>query len=351
MLSLMLAVLAIVPALARADGRAAVRIRDVRVGEHAGFARLVIELDNPAEVIWENGPAPGEESFYVAAAPAQASRVIVTDLPHVGIVSVTAMKGGAHVAIEPRARRVRAYTLTYPARLVVDFAPPAAEAFEAPVGTRALEPAATLGRLVLEPESEPVPEPAPALAPDPEPAPEPEPPAVETAPAPTPASELAAEPEPEAPLLEPPAPTAEPTGTSAALAPTPDTATLPEPAPASQSPTPPLSYGLALAALLGLVLLIAATVVFTRPRAARSESRFSVFPHHEEDAPAATGVDKISTAGMLAAGEHDGMLRKRLDEEVHARLELEQRFAHARAELKVLRDRLHWLERQREAAS
>jgi hypothetical protein len=45
------------------------------------------------------------------------------------------------------------------------------------------------------------------------------------------------------------------------------------------------------------------------------------------------------------------MLEKRLDEEVRARLELEQRFAGANEELKVLRDRLHRLERRREGVS
>ena len=362
----MLAVLAIVPALARADGGAPVRIRDVRVGEHSGFERLVIELDSEAEVVWENGPEPGEESFYIAAAPAQSSRVIVTKLPHMGTVSVIEMKGGTHVAVEPRARRVRAYTLTNPPRLVVDFAPPARGAFEAPAGTRALEPATTLGPVVLEPE--PAVEPAP------------EPPAAETAPAPKPAPEIAAEPEPEAPLLEAPAtsepaatveppltleppltpepeatpeaePAPKPSAKPTAPPPTPEIAKPPAPAPAARRPGAAFPYGLAFAALLGLFLLIAAAVAFTRQRAARSESRFSVFPQEEADVLAETNVDEISPAEILAAGDHDGLLEKRLDEEVRARLELEQRFAHANEELKVLRDRLHRLERRREGAS
>jgi len=359
MLGPMLAALAVVPALVRADGGAPARIRDVRVGEHSGFERLVIELDNDAEIVWENGPEPGEESFYIAAAPAQPSRVIATKLTHVGTISVTEMKGGTHVAIEPRARRVRAYTLTNPPRLVVDFAPPASGAFEAPTGTRALEPATTLGPLVVEPEP----------ARKPEPAPEPEPPAAETAPAAKPSPQLAAEPEPEAPLLEAP-PTPEPAATPepprttepetepepvpkpaakpTAPPPTPEIAKPPAPAPATWLPGAVYPYGLALAALLGLFLLIAAAVAFTRRHGARSEPRFSVFPQEEEDALAGTGVDEISPEEILAAGDHDGMLEKRLDDEVRARLELEQRFAHANEELKVLRDRMHRLERRRE---
>jgi hypothetical protein len=94
----------------------------------------VIEDDSEAEVAWENGPEKGEESFYIAAAPAKPSRVIVTQLPHVGTISITEMKGGTHVAIEPR-KRVRAYLLNNPP-LVVDFGP--APALPAPAA-RALQ--------------------------------------------------------------------------------------------------------------------------------------------------------------------------------------------------------------------
>ncbi len=381
-----LAVMASVPALARADGGAPVRIRDVRVGEHSGFERLVIELDNDAEIVWENGPEPGEESFYIAAAPAQPSRVIATKLPHVGTISVTEMKGGTHVAVEPRARRVRAYTLTNPPRLVVDFAAPARGAFEAPAGTRALEPATTLGPLEVEPETAvepkqvPAVEPKPVAATEPKPVPATEPKTAATAPAPKPSPEIAAEPEPKAaslesppspePVPEPaltpqpsptlePAPTTEPTTAPApapAVAPKP---AAPKPAPVIAKPPAPaldmrspgtaFPWGLAIAALLGLLLLIAAAVGFTRMRAARSESRFSEFPELDlEDAQVERDAAGISPAEILAAGDHDGMLEKRLDEEVRARLELEQRFAHANEELKVLRDRLHRLERRRE---
>ena len=52
---------------------------------------------------------------------------------------------------------------------------------------------------------------------------------------------------------------------------------------------------------------------------------------------------------MRRAADAASVLEKRLDDEVRARLELEQRFAQANEELKVLRDRLHRLERRREA--
>jgi len=374
-----LCALALTPLLARADGGAPVRIRDLRVGEHSGYERLVIELDADAEVVWENGPEPGEESFYIAAAPQQRSRVIVTQLPHVGTISVTEMKGGTHVAVEPRARRVRAYTLANPPRLVVDFAAPAKGTFDAPAGARALEPARSLGPLVVEPEPEPLPEPerepeaepqpapkagpeitaepaqpAPQLEAPPAPEPEPEP-AAEPAPVPAPTPEPAAEPAPvPAPTPEPtPAPVAKPA--ASAGTPEPEPQVVPAkpvaPKPAAPSPSAGFPYALALGALLGLALAIGAATALLRRRAARSEPSSSRFPPEEEDALPARGTDDISPADVLAAAEHDGALAKRLDEEVRARLELEQRFAHANEELKVLRDRLHRLERRREGAS
>jgi hypothetical protein len=383
----------LVTAVARADGGAPVRIRDLRVGDHSGFERLVIELDADTDVVWENGPEPGEESFYIAAAPQQRSRVIVTQLPHIGTISVTQMKGGTHVAIEPRERRVRAYVLLGPPRLVVDFAAPAMGAFAAPAGTRALEPATTIGPLVLDepaPSAEPEPKPAPAPKPAPvkaaEPAPttEPEPveivepePVVEPAPTPEPplkAAEPAPTPEPAATPEPTPAPEPAPTPESAS---TPEPAAAAEPAPAAKSqpepspaakPAPPaptappaataesegggFPYGLALAALLGLALAIAAGVLLARRRAERDEPVGAwVPPDEDDDDLPATRVDEISPAEILAAGDPEAMLEKRLDEEVRARLELEQRFAGANEELKVLRDRLHRLERRREGGA
>jgi hypothetical protein len=371
--------LAFTAPVARADGGAPARIRDIRVGDHDGYERLVIELDSDTDVAWENGPEPGEESFYIAAAPARPSRVIVTQLPHVGTISITEMKGGTHVAIEPRNRRVRAYLVDQPPRLVVDFAAPEPGPFAAPVGARALEPAKTIGPLVTEPEPAPPkvapkpPTPTPQIVPKPSPEP-----VVKTEPAsaPTPAArpkpEVMVEPAPQVPSgsakaeappeatpAPPSAPVVEaPAETPAAPVPTPAPTAMPTPAakapkvakPAPVAPGKSFPFGIALAALAGLAVLIAGAAVVMRRRAAREDDSFSVFPPEEADALLATGSDEISPAEILAAGDHEGMLEKRLDEEVRARLELEQRFAHANEELKVLRDRLHRLERRREGA-
>lgn len=364
--------------IARADGGAPARIREVRVGSHDGYDRLVIELDSDVDVLWENGPEPGEESFYVAAAPAQPSRVIVTKLPQMGTVSVTRMKGGTHIAVEPRERSVRAYTLANPPRLVVDFAPPGTTPFAAPADARALEPAKTLGPLVIppdpgaptskpeaarapEPADEPPPTPAPESTPESTPEAKAEPEPVpddaslgDSAPPPEvePLAEVAPEPTPAA--VEPPTPAPpKPAQPKTANAPLPPAS---KPTPAAATPESPFPYGFALAALLGLLLLVAAITWIVRRRAATREPPLVLFPPSEDafneaDLPEAVPADDILPGEIVAASEHEAALEKRLDEEVRARVELEQRMAGANEELKVLRDRLHRLETRRREGS
>src|SRR5262252_4203403 len=115
-------------------------LRDVRVGAHESYDRVVIELDGPADIAWERGPDPGAESFYISADPIRA-RTIKTRLPRVGDIAVTPMRGGTRVLLEPRERRVRAYLLGKPPRLVIDLAAPGDAPFKAPPGVQALAPA------------------------------------------------------------------------------------------------------------------------------------------------------------------------------------------------------------------
>ncbi|MFI5314740.1 MAG: hypothetical protein ACHQ6T_03495, partial [Myxococcota bacterium] len=174
-------------ASAAAQGRT--HVREVRVGAHPDFDRVVVELDGPADVAWERGPAAGAESFYLDADLGRRERVVPSKLPRVGTITLQAMRVGTHVSLEPRERRVRAYLLAKPMRLVIDLAAPGAEEFAVPKGVTPLAPAKSVGRL----DNAPVP--APEVAP--EPAPEPE---VEAAPTPAP------EPEPqqaEAPVAPP----------------------------------------------------------------------------------------------------------------------------------------------------
>jgi hypothetical protein len=109
------------------------------------------------------------------------------------------------------------------------------------------------------------------------------------------------------------------------------------PAPVAPPPSAPFPFGLALAVLAGVALLIAVVVAFMRRRSAREDEPFSVIPPEEADELLAPRRDEISPAEILAAGDHEGMLEKRLDEELRARLELEQRFTQANEELRSAR--------------
>src|SRR5258706_1349695 len=140
-------------------------VHDVRVGAHPGFDRVVIELDGNAEIAWERGPTPLEESFYLDADLGRRERVVRTGLAQIGTVTLRAMRVGTQVSLEPRERRVRAYLLAKPTRLVIDLAPPGAEEFALPGGVTPLAPATSIGSL----KSAPVPEPEPQAEPAPEP--------------------------------------------------------------------------------------------------------------------------------------------------------------------------------------
>src|SRR5258705_973631 len=150
---------------ARAAAQERTHGHGVRVGAHAGDERVVIELDGNAEIAWERGPAPLEESFYLDADLGRRERVIRTALAQVGTVTLRAMRVGTQVSLEPRERRVRAYLLAKPTRLVIDLAPPSAEEFALPGGATPLAPATSIGSLKTAPvpapehEAEPTPEP------------------------------------------------------------------------------------------------------------------------------------------------------------------------------------------------
>ena len=53
---------------------------------------------------------------------------------------------------------------------------------------------------------------------------------------------------------------------------------------------------------------------------------------------------------MRRAADASSVLEQRLDDEVRARVALEERLAQASEEMKVLRDRLHRVERKRDEA-
>jgi hypothetical protein len=376
---------------AAASAQSRTHVRDVRVGAHEGYDRVVVELDGPADIAWERGPDVHGETFYFDADLGRRERVVETKLAEVGNVTLRAMRVGTTLSLEPRERRVRAYLLAKPTRLVIDIAPPGAGAFEVPAGLTALAPATSVESLKnaqvpapkTEPEAatetqpeevEPAPAPAEEVAPEgPPPAPEPkaasapnhepvegtiEAPAEPRseldanapAPEPTPPSDEAspeekapesAEPEtaqPEAPPESAPEPP---------VAATPPAA-VPVPAPA---PPPPAPEPGGFPWLLTLVALVAVAgvgwlgVALTRHREAPAGPPLT--PARAR--PLALGPEAISIDELRRAAD-PSRIEQRLDDEVRARVALEEKLAQAGEELKVLRDRLHRIERKRDEA-
>jgi hypothetical protein len=378
---------------ARAGAQDRTHVKDVRVGSHPGFDRVVVELDGNAEIAWERGPAANEESFYLDADLGRRERVVATKLANVGKVSLTAMRVGTHLSLEPRERRVRAYLLAKPTRLVIDVAPPGAEEFAVPNGVTPLAPATSIGSLKNAPIPEPQPKAEPEPAPEAEAGPEPEAPLapeskraaapVTREPSPEPV-EGAVEAQPEAPPPEEPAPAesaapeaaagAEPgaapaenevtlpeTPVTPAETPVtaPEVATAPEPVPAPApvpAPLPEPETGFPWLLALGALAVTGAVggIAFVVLR--RSEQApLLVRPPSARPTPAAArptpfGVDGISREEVRLAADATGALEQRLDQEARARVALEERLSEASEELKVLRDRLSRVERKRDEA-
>ena len=347
-----------------------VHVHEVRVGSHGDYDRVVVELDGATDVAWERG-AQNAESFYVDADLGQRSRVVHTGLARVGDVTLTAMRVGTRLSLEPRDRRVRAYVLAKPTRLVIDVAPPGAEPFATPKGVTALTPASSVAPVMeagaeaggtagaeAEPEPEkgpPAEEVGPIGPPDePSPAPQAEAP---SEPEPDAQAEAPAKAEPNASAESPPAESGEPNAAAAEPAPAPEPA--PEPQ-AAQPPTPPpapaappepapgFPWSLALGTAAFIAVLGAAW--YFRGRLLERTPKRPKLPRSPVADLTPMGVDSFSPAELRGAADATAVLEQRLDEEVRARVALEERLAQAGEELKVLRDRLHRVERRRDEA-
>jgi hypothetical protein len=348
--------LAVVCAL-RASAAEPAQIQAVRYGSHPGYERVVIELDRAVDVAWERGPEPNADTFYVAAEPPPKRRVLNTKLPSLGRIALAAIRGGTQLSLEARERRVRVYWLTDPPRLVIDATTPGDEPFKAPRGVRAIEPATSIGPLQTGPEPEPEAKPEPpseTQAPPAPPATEPPvpPPSVSEpeTPAPVPPSETQAPPAPPAEVTPeanevppPPAPPAPPIAEPPATpAPAPVTRPAPHPPRAPESDSDPLLWvgsGLLLAALLlGVLLLV------------RRRSSAPPPPPPRRDV-SRVPISDLTPAEIAYAADQANALEKRVDEEVRARVALEQRLVEAGEEIKVLRDKLSRVERRRDEAS
>ena len=312
----------------------AARIVDVRVGGHTDFDRLVIEVEGELQAFHQ--PARSGERFVLElnAEPPESIRVLETILPRMGRVTVEGVADGSLVWVQPRPRRVRAFLLNGPQRIVIDFSSPDRDPLPIPEGALALveaiappwaSPSDSVTEAQPEPEPEPVPEPELERELVPEPEPEPER-----------VSELELERE-LVPELEPvPEPPAE--------LPVPEWAPqvgrrLPEPA-----PEPPLGLGsralflgLAAAGATGALTLLALRLL-RRPSAPSG-------PVAEPVSPDTITPEELRRAG----GDTEARLvalESRLDEEVRSRSRVEERLLGLHEDLKVVRDRLRRISRR-----
>jgi hypothetical protein len=279
------------------------RIADVRVGQHGDYERIVVELEAESEVAvrWVADEG-GADVFEIAARPLLESQRLATGRARVGDLLLVAAESGARLSLEHRERRTRAFLLSDPPRLVIDVAAPGDEAFEAPEDVRAVVRVAA---------SEPVPEPEPAAA-----APVAE----------VPSSELA------------PVPFAEPVAIAEPVAHDEANEELAAVVPVAPPPVREESWLVSRALLVplfaGAGLLLLATGGLALASAQRSRPR-----------AAAAGLDQALAADRL------DLLEKRLDEEVRARLQLEEQLAKACEELGGLRNLLSRLRAQAPARS
>ena len=320
---------------------AATRIVDVRFGGHAEFDRLVIEVDGELRAYHQ--PVRAGEVFVLElnAVPEEPVEVFHPALTRMGRVQIEGVADGALVRVEARPRRIRAFILAEPTRVIVDFANPGAEPLPipedairlleaiAPPWTRAAPPDSGL------PVAEPEPEPG-ELAAEAEPEPgervtEPE------------LGEPAAEPEPEISVAEvepgdePPSPTEpEPRPIPEPRPPVGELQPEPEPGPVGGLDRQVLTWSLAAVALFGAVALVV--------------RRLRRRPPTREEPALASPPDTITPEdlGRGSGAREDRMLalESRLDDEVRSRTRVEDRLAQLHEDMKVVRDRLHRLARR-----
>jgi hypothetical protein len=108
------------------------RIVDIRVGRHPGYDRLVLELSGDAPAA--RGSREGAVVLEVGARPLLDHQRLSTDLQRMGPLEIRSVPGGAQIRAEATTRRVRAFRLVSPDRIVVDFGEPGDRPFELEAG-------------------------------------------------------------------------------------------------------------------------------------------------------------------------------------------------------------------------
>jgi hypothetical protein len=295
------------------------RVVDLRVGNHASFDRVVFELDGPAAAFLSTSAEASSVELFVAALPLGERSVLRLAGSPVGALEIRAAEDGLVLVGDPAGQLVRAFTLQGPHRVVIDFGRPALAPFDVPEGLLALG-------------ARPAPAPEPPLVQLPEPSVAPVgeilPPEPVAEPLPEPAPEPLLQPAPE-PLPEP----AEPTGVEAAPTPAPEPLIEVE----GERGRGLLILGVGLAA--GFTALVA-LLYWQRRRTA---------PPAPQAVREEVGPETITPDELVGGPARSEILEKRLDEEVRARMHLEERMGELLEEQKVLRDRLHRMTRRRES--
>lgn len=280
-------------------------LKGVRSAAHAGYDRLVFDLDGPAELI-RIGSLPGGDFGIELKA-----RLSGTGLDHdSALVRVRGLvtepvPGGTRVRLAAMNARVRAFWLREPERLVVDFADPGASAFPVPEGAEAV-------RVTHQPLSEERPT-------------------------------IAAS--PSLPELAPPPVASEPvlagSGSRASTV-APAEARLPPELrgeASGPSPLPAEAYrGLVLAIWIALGLgLLAAAAFWLRASSIRHARSPQPRPRRFEMPRA---PESITPAEIRAAGDRIDALERRIDQELRARQRVELGLGEVQEGLKVLGDRV-----------
>lgn len=345
------------------------RIVDLRVGEHAGFDRLVIQLDREASVSWHFDGT--DVVVEIGARARRSARALSGSQDRMGSLRMISGGAGATLRVRAETRRIRAFRLSGPPRLVIDFGDPTSAPFPVAAG------------LIAIPESPPKPAIAEAV-PKSEVAEAtggaPEAPAVEllrpapAPPAPTPSPTLSGEPESETDALGPPGSPIPPAGPllaaeagsaeapAPALGPAPPTG-LPDSEAAEGEAEPGLPESVAVLDLsqepprerstlhpvaawlerFGGIDRLWVALWFGLPfLAAAGMIWMASYRRRGPRASGATQADpgEMSADELLDAAERIDLLEMRIDEEVRGRMKLEERTTELQEDVKVLKDRL-----------
>ena len=350
--------LALLLGLQAAAEEAVPRIVDVRVGRHAAYDRVVLEMESEA-LVFRLPAAPGEETLLeIRARPLLPRQEIVTGSPRLEALILEETLEGTRVRVRNGERSLRVFTLKSPPRLVVDVADAGVDPFDPPPGTEAVpllapeEPGPLEPPLEEVPPTEPLPEEPEAV----EVTPEKEAPIETASEEPGPAEVASAALEPAA-LVPGARVAAEITPEEPMPEPTPEVAPQPQPAPPEPSalPMPPRETApeepapgrddrdrwLALLVWVGGPLLLVGLGLYLirgrrRPPPESAEPRIP---------------ESITPEEVLSASDRLDLLEKRIDEEVRSRMHLESRVVQVQEDLKVVRDRVNRIPRRGEAAS